>query len=38
MRHPLVGDMTVTQQALHTEQGQHIVIATTETVRRRRQR
>jgi transcriptional regulator with XRE-family HTH domain len=31
MRHPLVGDMTVTQQALHTEQGQHIVIATTET-------
>jgi transcriptional regulator with XRE-family HTH domain len=30
MRHPLVGDMTVTQQALHTEQGQHIVIATTE--------
>ena len=30
MRHPLVGAMTVTQQALRTEQGVHVVIATTE--------
>ncbi|RPE42235.1 transcriptional regulator with XRE-family HTH domain [Streptomyces sp. Ag109_O5-1] len=30
MRHPLVGAMTVTQQALRTEQDQHVVIATTE--------
>ncbi|ONI85438.1 transcriptional regulator [Saccharothrix sp. ALI-22-I] len=30
MRHPLVGAMTVTQQGLRTEQGQHVVIATTE--------
>ncbi|MGW1727562.1 helix-turn-helix domain-containing protein [Streptomyces sp. NPDC002306] len=30
MRHPLVGSMTVTQQALRTEQDQHVVIATTE--------
>jgi transcriptional regulator with XRE-family HTH domain len=30
MRHPLVGIMTVTQQTLHTEQDQHIVVATTE--------
>jgi len=30
MRHPLVGAMTVTQQALRTEQDQCIVVATTE--------
>ena len=30
MRHPLVGTMTVTQQALRTEQDQSIVLATTE--------
>ncbi|MET0234604.1 MAG: helix-turn-helix transcriptional regulator [Kibdelosporangium sp.] len=30
MRHPLVGDMTVTQQVLHIEHGERIVIATTE--------
>jgi transcriptional regulator with XRE-family HTH domain len=30
MRHPLVGSMDVTQQTLHTEQAQHIVVATTE--------
>jgi hypothetical protein len=30
MRHPLVGAMTVTQQALRTEQGRTVVIATTE--------
>jgi transcriptional regulator with XRE-family HTH domain len=30
MRHPLVGEMTVTQQTLHTAQGQHVVVATTE--------
>ncbi len=30
MRHPLVGAMSVTQQSLRTEQGQHIVVATTE--------
>jgi transcriptional regulator with XRE-family HTH domain len=30
MRHPLVGAMTVTQQALRTEEGAHVVIATTE--------
>jgi hypothetical protein len=30
MRHPLVGAMNVTQQALHTEQGYTVVIATTE--------
>jgi transcriptional regulator with XRE-family HTH domain len=30
MRHPLVGVMSVTQQALHTEQGYTVVIATTE--------
>ncbi|MEV0310293.1 helix-turn-helix domain-containing protein [Nonomuraea fuscirosea] len=30
MRHPLVGAMTVTQQALRTESGQVVVIATTE--------
>jgi hypothetical protein len=30
MRHPLVGAMTVTQQALRTEQDQSIVVATTE--------
>ncbi|MFG1923114.1 helix-turn-helix domain-containing protein [Cryptosporangium sp. NPDC048952] len=29
MRHPLVGALTVTQQALRTEQGQTVVIATT---------
>lgn len=31
MRHPLVGTMSVTQQNLRTEQGQNIVVATTET-------
>jgi transcriptional regulator with XRE-family HTH domain len=30
MRHPLVGAMTVTHQALRTEQDQHVVVATTE--------
>ena len=30
MRHPLVGAMTVTQQVLHTETGQAVVVATTE--------
>lgn len=30
MRHPLVGAMDVTQQTLHTEPGQHVVLATTE--------
>ncbi|BCJ58885.1 helix-turn-helix domain-containing protein [Micromonospora endophytica] len=30
MRHPLVGAMSVTQQSLRTEQGQHLVVATTE--------
>ncbi len=30
MRHPLVGPMTVTHQALRTEQEQHVVVATTE--------
>ncbi|WP_405803706.1 helix-turn-helix domain-containing protein [Streptomyces sp. NBC_01187] len=30
MRHPLVGGMDVTQQTLHTEQGQCVVVATTE--------
>jgi transcriptional regulator with XRE-family HTH domain len=30
MRHPLVGAMTVTQQSLHTEQGQNVVVATTQ--------
>jgi transcriptional regulator with XRE-family HTH domain len=30
MRHPLVGAMTVTQQALRTEEGRTVVIATTE--------
>ena len=30
MRHPLVGAMDVTQQTLHTEQGQNVVVATTE--------
>jgi uncharacterized protein with GYD domain len=30
MRHPLVGAMDVTQQTLHTEQGQYVVVATTE--------
>lgn len=30
MLHPLVGSMEVTQQTLHTEIGQHIVVATTE--------
>lgn len=30
MRHPLVGAMTVTQQALRTEHGRTVVIATTE--------
>jgi hypothetical protein len=30
MRHPLVGAMTVTQQALRTERGSTVVIATTE--------
>jgi hypothetical protein len=30
MRHPLVGTMTVTQQALRTEQDQSIVVATTQ--------
>ncbi|RSM44630.1 XRE family transcriptional regulator [Amycolatopsis balhimycina DSM 5908] len=30
MRHPLVGTMTVTHQALRTEQEQHVVVATTE--------
>jgi hypothetical protein len=30
MRHPLVGAMSVTQQTLRTEQGQHLVVATTE--------
>ncbi|MFD0361377.1 helix-turn-helix domain-containing protein [Nocardia sp. GCM10030253] len=31
MRHPLVGSMTVTQQTLHTEQGQKVVVATAES-------
>ncbi|MFI5932032.1 helix-turn-helix domain-containing protein [Actinoplanes sp. NPDC051494] len=31
MRHPLVGAMTVTQQALRTENGRTVVVATTET-------
>lgn len=30
MHHPLVGSMHVTQQTLRTEQGQHVVVATTE--------
>jgi transcriptional regulator with XRE-family HTH domain len=30
MRHPLVGTMTVTHQALRTEQDLHVVVATTE--------
>jgi transcriptional regulator with XRE-family HTH domain len=30
MRHPLVGAMSVTQQSLRTEQGQQVVVATTE--------
>ena len=30
MRHPVVGAMTVTQQALHTETGEAVVVATTE--------
>jgi transcriptional regulator with XRE-family HTH domain len=30
MRHPLVGALTVTQQALRTEQGHTVVVATTE--------
>jgi transcriptional regulator with XRE-family HTH domain len=30
MRHPLVGALTVTQQSLRTETGQHVVVATTE--------
>jgi transcriptional regulator with XRE-family HTH domain len=30
MRHPLVGTMTVTHQALHLGQDQHVVVATTE--------
>lgn len=30
MRHPLVGSMHVTQQSLQTEDGQHLVVATTE--------
>ncbi|MBE8523904.1 helix-turn-helix domain-containing protein [Amycolatopsis sp. H6(2020)] len=30
MRHPLVGPVTVTHQALLTEQDQHVVVATTE--------
>ncbi|MFC8846716.1 MULTISPECIES: helix-turn-helix transcriptional regulator [unclassified Micromonospora] len=30
MRHPLVGTMSVTQQSLRTEQGQNVVVATTE--------
>jgi transcriptional regulator with XRE-family HTH domain len=30
MRHPVVGAMTVTQQTLHTEQGQKVVVATAE--------
>lgn len=30
MRHPLVGELTVTQQALTTEQGRTVVVATTE--------
>jgi transcriptional regulator with XRE-family HTH domain len=30
MRHPLVGRMTVTQQILHAEHGQQLVVATTE--------
>ncbi|GGL99677.1 helix-turn-helix domain-containing protein [Micromonospora yangpuensis] len=30
MRHPLVGTMRVTQQNLRTDQGQHVVVATTE--------
>lgn len=30
MRHPLVGEMTVTQQNLRTEQDQNVVVATTE--------
>jgi transcriptional regulator with XRE-family HTH domain len=30
MQHPLVGTMTVTQQTLRTEQGQQLVIATTQ--------
>jgi transcriptional regulator with XRE-family HTH domain len=30
MRHPLVGAMTVTQQTLHTERDQAVVVATTE--------
>jgi hypothetical protein len=28
MRHPLVGDLTLTQQTLQTGDGQHIVVAT----------
>ncbi|WP_410643854.1 hypothetical protein [Amycolatopsis sp. lyj-346] len=32
MHHPLVGPLTVTQQALRTEQDQHVVLATTEPV------
>lgn len=31
MRHPLVGSMKVTQQTLHTEQGQKVVVATAES-------
>jgi transcriptional regulator with XRE-family HTH domain len=30
MHHPVVGAMTVTQQTLHTEQGQKVVVATAE--------
>lgn len=30
MRHPLVGAMSVTQQTLRSEDGQHVVVATTE--------
>ncbi|MEU6427750.1 helix-turn-helix transcriptional regulator [Microbispora sp. NPDC046973] len=30
MRHPLVGVMTLTQQTLHTEEGQRVVMATAE--------
>jgi hypothetical protein len=30
MRHPLVGSLLVTQQTLHAEQGQHVVVATAE--------
>jgi transcriptional regulator with XRE-family HTH domain len=30
MHHPVVGAMTVTQQTLHTEQGQRVVVATAE--------